>query len=175
MHLQQQKENRITYPKTAEIVDNLESVFGPVKLKSTTEQPKEIEEMVINIKTYEDKMRAIEFISKLDLDGSIDVSFNDHKGKKRTGKQNSSLHVYIKQLSDALNNGGYDVRTTIKSEVSFTPDSIKKYFFKPVMKAMHPDKTSTTELSTTEVYEVYKHLDKMTAEKFSITLEWPSI
>jgi len=46
--------------------------------------------------------------------------------------------------------------------------------FKPVMKPLYPDKTSTKELSTTEIKAVYNNLDRLTSEKFGIHLGWPT-
>ncbi len=92
----------------------------------------------------------------------------------RTLSQNSAAHLYFTRLSDALNDGGYDVGATIKIPVDFTPDTVKEYLFKPVMKALYPGKTSTTELSTTELTEVYENLNRLTSGKFGIGMEFPS-
>ncbi len=93
--------------------------------------------------------------------------------KQRTITQNKSLHLYLSLLADKLNAGGYDVGTTINVPVSFTPDTVKTYMFKPVLTALYPDKKSTTELSTTEIQDVYENLNRMTSEKFGIGLDWP--
>ena len=93
---------------------------------------------------------------------------------KRTLTQNSSLHKYCELLSDELNSAGFDVRTTIKIPVDFTPATVKEYFFKPVLHAMYPEKHSTTELSTVEIQRVYENLNRMTSEKFGIGISWPS-
>ena len=78
------------------------------------------------------------------------------------------------QLAWTLNEGGFDVRETITVPVDFTPETVKEYFFKPVMRALFPGKTSTTELSTTEIQTVYENLNRLTSEKFGIGLQWPS-
>jgi len=97
-----------------------------------------------------------------------------YKDDQRTVLQNSCLHEYISDLSNALNEGGYDVGTTITVKVNFTPETVKEYMFKKVMKALYPDKTSTKQLSTIEISEVYENLNRMTAERFGIGLQWPS-
>jgi len=74
----------------------------------------------------------------------------------------------------ALNDSGYDFKTTITAPVDFTKESVKEFMFKPVMKALYPDKTSTTELSTTEIQDVYNNLDRLTSEKFGIHLDGPT-
>ena len=93
---------------------------------------------------------------------------------KRTLTQNASLHVYLEQLAWTLNEGGYDVRETITMPVDFTKETVKEYMFKPIMKALYPDKLSTKELSTVEIQEVYENLNRLTSEKFGIGIDWPS-
>jgi hypothetical protein len=94
--------------------------------------------------------------------------------KQRTITQNSALHKYCELLAEALNSAGYDVGTTITVPVDFTKDTVKEYMFKPIMTALHPDKASTTELNTKEVNEVYEQLNRLTAEKFGIGIDFPS-
>lgn len=93
---------------------------------------------------------------------------------QRTTTQNASLHVYTKLLADGLNDAGYDVNTTITVPVSFTSETVKEYMFKPIMRALYPEKVSTTELSTTEIQEVYENLNRLTGEKFGVSMPWPS-
>jgi len=93
---------------------------------------------------------------------------------QRTKTQNGCLHEYLANLAKSLNDGGYDVGTTIKVDVDFTPDTVKEYMFKPIMKALYPDKTSTTQLDTKEISIVYEHLNRLTSQKFGIGLLWPS-
>ena len=94
---------------------------------------------------------------------------------QRTVQQNKCLHSYLAQLADALNGAGYDVTDgkVIRLPVAFTPENVKEMIFKKVMMSLYPDKTSTTELSTTEIQTVYENLNKFTAEKFGIGLDWP--
>jgi len=111
------------------------------------------------------------------VDGSYEVIFRKitktPPKKKRTLTQNAALHKYFWLLSQALNEAGYDVGATIKVPVSFTPETVKEYLFKPVMKALHPDKVSTTELTTTEVSEVYEELNRLTSDKFGVGVGFP--
>lgn len=93
---------------------------------------------------------------------------------QRTISQNSAAHLYFSQLANALNDAGYDVGTTIKVPVDFTSETVKEYMFKPIMIALYPEKTSTTELSTVEIQKVYENLNRMTCDKFGIGLAFPS-
>ena len=45
--------------------------------------------------------------------------------------------------------------------------------FKRVMKSLYPDKDSTTELTTVQVQDVYENLNRFTAERFGVGLQWP--
>jgi len=125
------------------------------------------------ITDFYSKAQLFDLLRNLPNDGSVTVTIQKNK-KKRTLTQNGCLHEYLTDLSNALNEGGYDVKETITVPVDFTPDTVKKYMFHKVMKAMYPDKTSTKELSTTEISSVYENLNWLTSEKFGIGLLWPS-
>ena len=92
----------------------------------------------------------------------------------RTLSQNAALHKYFSLLADALNDAGYDVGATIKVPVDFTPETVKQYMAKPILHALWHDKEGTHELSTTEVSELYEHMNRLTAEKFGIGIDLPS-
>ena len=94
---------------------------------------------------------------------------------KRTIQQNRALHKYCKNLSEALNDAGLDARETLKPEVEipWTPEMVKELMFKPIMKAML-EKESTTELNTGEVNKVYEVLNRHTAQKLGVSVEFPS-
>jgi len=127
-----------------------------------------------NIDSFTSKAELMDYIRDLPLDGSFTVSVEKSKPGKRTLTQNGCLHEYIADLAKALNDAGYDVKETITAPVDFTPETVKKYMFHPIMKALFPDKTSTKELSTVEISQVYENLNRLTSEKFGIGLLWPS-
>ena len=93
----------------------------------------------------------------------------------RTLSQNNSLHSYLTQLAKELNAAGYDFNDgkVIRLPVSFTPENVKEYMFHRVMAALYPDKTSTTQLTTVQMQEVYENLNNFTSEKFGIGMDWP--
>jgi len=93
---------------------------------------------------------------------------------QRTPQQNKSLHKYFDLLAKELNDGGYDVQTVITVPVDFTRETVKKYLFKRIMSAMYPDKASTTELSTYEIGCVYENLNRITADRFGVSIPFPS-
>jgi len=92
---------------------------------------------------------------------------------KRTEPQNNSLHKGLRALAERLSDSGLDMRKVLKPEVEipWTVDSAKEYLFNPIAKVMF-DKTSS-ELSTTEIQQVWDVLNRHTGEKFGITVEWP--
>lgn len=92
----------------------------------------------------------------------------------RTLLQNKSLHKYCELLAEALNDAGYDFKEVITMPVSFTKENVKEYMFRRVMSALYPDLESTTELTTVQIQTVYNELDRLTATKFGIHVEWPS-
>ena len=122
------------------------------------------------------KAEAIEFIESMEINGAVKVIITDNKERKtRTIPQNSCLHSYCQQLADALNSAGYDFNDgkVIRLPVQFTPETVKEYMFKRVMRALYPDKVSTTELSTVEIQSVYENLNNFTSSKFGVGLQWP--
>ena len=94
---------------------------------------------------------------------------------QRTDRQRKSIEVYCKHLAEQLNDKGLDVQTVIKAPVSLTQENVKTHLFKVIMKALYPDYISTTELTTTQCQEVYEHLNKITGERYGVSMDWPSI
>jgi len=94
---------------------------------------------------------------------------------KRTIQQNKSLHKYCTLLADALNDAGYDMRKTLKPEIDipWTPQSVKNHLWRPIQMAMY-NKESTADLDTKEPSEVHKVLDRHTAERFNISIAFPT-
>lgn len=93
----------------------------------------------------------------------------------RTNQQNAALHKYCSMLSDEFNNAGYDVRTTLSQdiEIPWTPTLIKELIFKKVMTAHYPEITSTTKLDTAQVSVIYEIINRYTAEKHGVSVEFP--
>ena len=100
--------------------------------------------------------------------------------EQRTLQQNKALHKYLRSLAEALNDAGYDMRRTLKpdawleAEIPWNCEMAKRFLWGPIQKAM-TDEDSTTEMDTREPSEIYETLNRMTAEKFGISVPWPSI
>jgi len=94
----------------------------------------------------------------------------------RTLAQNRSLHLYCQQVADALNDAGYDVRTTLKEgvEIPWSMMLVKELLWKAVQK-IQLNKRSTTEMTTKDIDTIYDTINRHLGEKFGISVMWPSI
>ncbi len=97
--------------------------------------------------------------------------------KQRTPKQNRSLHKWLGDLADALNDAGFYLndKRLILLDVPFTKENLKENVVRPYIRAMYPDYESTTELSTTELQDLYQALDQVIAERTGVHVEYPSM
>lgn len=96
--------------------------------------------------------------------------------KQRTSQQNRSLYLYFRLLAEELNNSGYDMKKTIRSDIdiSWTPESVKQYLWLPIMKTM-TGKTSTAKMDTNNIDRIYDVLNKTIAERTGVSILFPSI
>ena len=94
----------------------------------------------------------------------------------RTIQQNSALHLWLDRLAESLNEAGFSVNDglVIQCEIGFTKENLKEDVLKPVMRALYPEITSTTKLSTTRIQDVYLYVDRAISERTGITVAWPS-
>jgi hypothetical protein len=93
----------------------------------------------------------------------------------RTLKQNSSLHKWCELLAEFLDSSGQDMRELITIPIRPNKDNVKTEIIHPVMKAINPDVTSTADLSTKEIMEIYETLVRAFADKKGWTVPaWPS-
>lgn len=95
--------------------------------------------------------------------------------KPRTESQNKALHLYFTQLAKMLNDAGLDMRKVLKPSISipWTSQTIKENLWKPIMK-IQTGKSSTTEMTTKDINEVYDTLNRHLGEKFGIHVDFPS-
>lgn len=103
----------------------------------------------------------------------LQLTWNFDKG--RTSKQNSALHVYCKLLAEALNEAGYSYIVEIngkRSQIDWSMYSVKEFMWRPIQQAI-ANKNSSTECSTKDYPEIYENLNRLTAERFSVSVEWP--
>jgi hypothetical protein len=95
--------------------------------------------------------------------------------RKRTIRQNSALHLYLEHLSEALNGAGLDMRKTLRADIDipWTMESAKEWLWKPVQRALY-GKSSTTELTTTDITKIYDTLNRHLSQKFGVSVDFPS-
>ena len=93
----------------------------------------------------------------------------------RSLNQNAAMHVLFKLYADTLNDGGLYMQKVLKPsvDINWTKDTFKEYVWRPVMEAQ-TQKKSTTQLTTTEVQEVYDTLNRYFGEKYHLTIDFPS-
>lgn len=98
------------------------------------------------------------------------------KYPKRTVQQNKALHKLFQLLATELNQAGLDMRKTLKPgvEIPWQAKGVKDYLWRPIMQAQL-DKTSTTEMTTKEIDEVFDTLNRHLGEKFGLYVAFPSI
>lgn len=106
--------------------------------------------------------------------GKYEVLIEPYKAGNRTDLQNRSMHKYFEMLAEALNDAGWDMKRTLKEEVSipWTKESVKNHLWRPVQEVML-DKESTTELDTADPNKVYEVVSRHIAEKTGVHVEWP--
>jgi len=85
--------------------------------------------------------------------------------KKRTKKQNNSLHKWCEQWSETLNEEGHTVRQTLKQDwdTMWSKLLFKELVVKKLSKAMF-GKTSTTQLTTKEIDQIVDVVTKNLSE-----------
>ena len=118
------------------------------------------------VKALMDQMQA-EF-------GYLEITIEPRK-KTRTNTQNRALHLYLGQLAIALNDSGYDMKRTIKQDVDipWNTDTAKQYLWGPIQKVVTGlDKTSKAD--TAQYSAIYEVLNRHMAQKFGVSVPWPS-
>ena len=94
----------------------------------------------------------------------------------RTPQQNKSLHKWLNDLAQELNASGQSMGDgkLIRMPIRYTGENLKELVLRPYMNALFPNIESTTQLSTTQIQELYQALDQIIAERSGVHVEWPS-
>jgi len=95
---------------------------------------------------------------------------------QRSNKQSKCMYGYCQQLADKLNDAGFSVNDgkVFKMPIRFTKENVKENMFNVVMNKMFPEIESTTELSTTQMKDVYEGLNLITSENWGVGADWPT-
>ena len=125
-------------------------------------------------------LRGKSYISTIDGDEQVLTPAEDGayeiKGKMRdlrTYAQNRALHLYFRQVADALSGAGLDIKKVIKADVSWTMDSVKNLMWRPLQEALL-NKKSTAKLKKDEIDAVYDVMNRVLGEKYGIHVPFPS-
>jgi len=122
---------------------------------------------VKNVKEFEKYLKSL---------GDCRVSIRvDRVRDKRTLEQNNALHLYFKQLAEALNDAGFDMKKTMKVDIPWTAENVKEFLWKPVQRA-YLHKNSTTELRKQgDIDKVYDIINRALAERTGVSIPFPSV
>ena len=92
---------------------------------------------------------------------------------QRTTNQNSAIHAYCGEVAKVMQARGLDMKTVVKDGVPIEPSMymVKEYMWRPIQKAL-TGVESTAKINTMEVNEVYEHLSRLLAEKYSIDVRF---
>lgn len=93
---------------------------------------------------------------------------------KRTDKQNRAYWLMCRMVADKLGAAGYSAQEVITLPITITPDIVHENIFKVIMRTMYPERGSTTELETTEMQQTFETMNAALAEKFGVSVDWPS-
>ena len=100
---------------------------------------------------------------------------------KRTDQQRKAIELYCKRVAEALDESGESVQTVFTMPVQITQENIKEHMFKVVQAALFPDMVddngniSTTDLDSDQVTQVYENMNRITAERYKVGIDFPSI
>lgn len=92
----------------------------------------------------------------------------------RTVQANRALHLYCKQVAEALNNENLSVTAVLKPDIQFSMITVKEQLWKPILAALR-GKESTTQMTSKEIDDVYHVMNKALGEKFGIHIDFPSV
>lgn len=92
---------------------------------------------------------------------------------KRTVLQNSSLHLWCKQIADHLNKEDLTITDVIKAETQWNMNTVKENVFKPVVKSLY-GKDSTTKLNRNEFEKIIDTMVLAFASKGIVIPDFPN-
>ena len=118
------------------------------------------------------KFQAEQFCKYVMENQNQDLIFEIVK-PSRTLNQNSAIHAYCDEVAKVMQARGMDMKTVIKEGVPIEPTMymVKEYMWRPIQKAVTGCE-STTKINTIEVNEVYEHLSRLLAERYSIDVRF---
>lgn len=107
------------------------------------------------------------------------VTFSWTEGRKRSDQQRKAIEVFCRELARELNDAGMDQRKVLAEmregvELPWSQERVKEVLWREVQVAV-TGKKSTTTLERDEVSKVYDILNRWTADKLGVSVEFPHI
>jgi hypothetical protein len=98
-----------------------------------------------------------------------------HWQEAQSGAEQRDAPVACSQVAGELNDAGWDMKKVLKPEVEipWNLDLAKEFLWRPIQAAMF-QKESTTEPTTSEYVQVYEVLNRHLANKFGVSVPWPT-
>lgn len=126
--------------------------------------------MIFDLTKNNDIKKLIEFLLE-SKNQSVEVKI--HKNT-RTSRQNRSMHLYFTLVAEEANNAGYEMRDLVLDNVPIriTLESVKE-LWKIMQKTMYGT-TSTTQLKTNQVSEIYDAMNVVISERLKLSIPFPS-
>ncbi len=126
--------------------------------------------MILNLTKTVDIRKLLDFVLSA-KDQSIEVKI--HKNT-RTNRQNRALHLYFSLVSDELSSAGFELRDLVLDNIPIpiTSESIK-LLWKQMQEKMYGT-TSTTELKTNQISEVYDAMNIVISERLKVHIPFPN-
>jgi hypothetical protein len=91
--------------------------------------------------------------------------------EQRTLQQNKALHLWLRQVSEALNDAGFSVMMTLKhdAEIPWTPERAKELLWRPVQEAMTGNE-STADQNKLAYSDIEQVIARHLGQKLGVTL-----
>jgi hypothetical protein len=98
---------------------------------------------------------------------------------KSTSLQKGSYKLYQRQIAEALNDGGLTLRKAIETgklnlEMPWTEFTVQQIFTESYLTHLYPDAKSISDLSTTQLTDLHKHVDQGISTVFGVSIPFPS-
>lgn len=93
-----------------------------------------------------------------------------------TKPQRGATHIWFRLMSEALNDGGFDMKRTLKAEIEIPWDSegrnFKEHMYKPVAETMF-GVGSSEDLEPGQVSQVVEVMNRHLSEKTGVHVPFP--
>ena len=129
------------------------------------------EKILVNSEISRDEFLVL--ASKL-YDEHRHVTFSYSLGKQRSLPQNSALHLFLRQVSDAMNDAGIEQHVFFNEgfTVSWNDKTIKNEIWRPVQKAVCGE-LSTKKPTRAQYIEIYEYINRKLSDH-GIHIPWPT-